>query len=137
TQSAITEIEVVDELTVRFHTDQDLGDVIDPVPLGVTIQEILAPEYTASLTPEEFAQAPVGSGPFKFVEWVPDQMVVLEANEDYWMGAPGVEQLIFRTVPEPSTRVAELLAGSVDVIYPVTADDVRALGGSAQIVGTS
>jgi peptide/nickel transport system substrate-binding protein len=66
-------------------------------------------------------------GPFKFVEWIEGQRLVMEAFNDYWRGEPGVERIIWRTIPEEATRVAELLAGSVDLIHPVTPDFVGQL----------
>jgi len=61
----------------------------------------------------------------------------MEAFPDYWQGPPGVERIIWRTIPEEATRVAELLAGSVDLIHPVTPDFVpqlRAAGMTLEIV---
>jgi ABC-type transport system substrate-binding protein len=96
--------------------------------LNFTAQEVLHKASTEALTKEEARTAgPVGVGPFKFVEWIEGQRLVMEAFDDYWQGAPGVERIIWRTIPEEATRVAELLAGSVDLIHPVTPDFVGQL----------
>jgi peptide/nickel transport system substrate-binding protein len=82
----------------------------------------------SQLTMEQARTAkPIGVGPFMLAEWTPDQRVVMNANVNYWQGKPGVDQIIWRTIPEESTRVAELLSGSLDMIYPVTPDFVEQL----------
>lgn len=73
-------------------------------------------------------RAPViGVGLFRFVEWQPDQRIVMDTFKDYWQGTPKVDRIIWRTVPEEATRVAELLPGSADIIYPVSADTIEQL----------
>lgn len=71
-----------------------------------------------------FAENPVGSGPFKFEEWVQGERLVLTANEDYWRGTPAAQRVEFRPIPEPSTRVSGLLSGDLDVIQGVGLDSV-------------
>jgi ABC-type transport system substrate-binding protein len=67
---------------------------------------------------------PVGTGAYKFVEWVPEDKITLEANPDYWGGAPDIQTLIYRPVIEPTARLLELQAGTVDFIYNIIPDDV-------------
>jgi ABC-type transport system substrate-binding protein len=55
----------------------------------------------------------VGTGRFKFVEWVPDDKIVVEANPDWWGEGPKLDRVIFRSIPDNSARLAELLAGTV------------------------
>lgn len=62
-------------------------------------------------------RSPMGTGPYRLREWVKGERVVLEANRDYWGGKPDVDELVFRIIPEPSTRVAELLTSGVDVTF--------------------
>jgi peptide/nickel transport system substrate-binding protein len=66
---------------------------------------------------------PVGTGPFKFVEWVRDDHITLEANKDYWGGKPKVDKLIFRVVPEASVRLLKLEQGEVHIVADVSPDD--------------
>ena len=66
---------------------------------------------------------PVGTGPFKFVEWVRNDHLTLEANPDYWGGAPKVDKLIFRVVPESSVRLLKLEQGEVDILADVNPED--------------
>jgi peptide/nickel transport system substrate-binding protein len=65
---------------------------------------------------EAFAAKPIGSGPYRFVEWSRGQRIVLDASPDYWGGAPTPRRLVFRAIADPSTRAAELKTGGVDII---------------------
>lgn len=119
----------LDRYTVRFKTKVPFGPVRTALQgLNFSAQEIMhkASDGQRSVEATRTA-APIGAGPFKYVEWKPDQRVVMDAFPNYWQGAPGVERITWRTIPEESTRVAELLAGSVDMIYPVTPDFVGQL----------
>jgi len=66
----------------------------------------------------------VGTGPFKFVEWTEGERVVLERNDDYWQGPAKVERVIFRGITEPTARLAELQAGTIDIAVLLSADDL-------------
>jgi peptide/nickel transport system substrate-binding protein len=82
------------------------------------------------LSLEEAAQTAIGSGPYKFVEWVPDDHVTLEKVDGFTLRNANFKTLIWRTIPEASTRVAELIAGNVDIIANVPPDQVEAVNAS-------
>ena len=67
-------------------------------------------------TPADFGQHPVGTGPWKFVEWKHDDYLKFTRNTSYWGGAPATDTLIARIIPEPSTAVAEFESGNVDLL---------------------
>lgn len=67
----------------------------------------------------DFGRAPVGAGPFKFAEWRSNEAVVVEANPDYWDGAPALQAVVFRPITDANTRTAEMLAGGLDVMVEV------------------
>jgi len=69
-----------------------------------------------------FCNRPIGTGPYKFVEWIKDDRVLFEANGDYWGGAPRFKRLIFRPIPEGAARVAALQAGDVDLAIEIPLD---------------
>ena len=75
----------------------------------------------ASIVPEtvpaNFGEHPVGTGPWKFVEWRHDDYLMFARNPTYWGGAPKSDSLQARIIPEPSTAVAEFESGNVDVLY--------------------
>ncbi len=129
---------ILDPDAVRFNTDyKQIGDVdiiddyhvvihtLTPDPnflAKITSLHMVPQVYTASVSEEEFSANPVGTGPYRFVEWKLGQSLVLEANDDYWDGRPTVDRLVFRPIPEASTRLAELQAGTVDIIVGLNYD---------------
>ena len=66
-----------------------------------------------------FRLNPVGTGPYRFVEWVKDDHVTVEANPAYWGGAPSIKTVVFKIIPDPATRIAALQTGEVDLVYDV------------------
>ena len=85
---------------------------------------------------------PVGSGPFKAEEWIPEQSLILSRNENYcrnenyWGGCPVLERVTLKTIPDPATRVMALQAGEIDMIIDsggVLPDDVALLANDSQI----
>ena len=81
----------------------------------------------------DFFKNPVGTGPFKFVEWVKDDHLTLEANLDYWGGRPYLDKLIFRVIPDPSVRLIELEKGSIDSMEYPTADDLERIANNPNL----
>ena len=80
-------------------------------------------------------QRPIGSGVVKFVEWVKDDRLVLEANKEYWGGAPALKQLRVRTILDANTLQAELRSGGVDLaaVANLQPDAYQALGQDAAL----
>ncbi|MBI4629359.1 MAG: hypothetical protein HY729_11650 [Candidatus Rokubacteria bacterium] len=110
----IVRVDVLDDVTVNLVTRQPyaalLGRLID--------FPIVPPKYTAERG-AAFALRPVGTGPFRFVELVKDERMVVEAFDRHWRGAPRIQKITFKPVPEPFTRAAALRAGEVDLITTV------------------
>jgi peptide/nickel transport system substrate-binding protein len=79
----------------------------------------------------------VGTGPFTFVEWVEGQQVTLAANPNYWGGAPQVDGVVFRAISEPTARLAELQAGSIDIAVLLAADDVQTVANDPNLKDAS
>jgi len=109
---AIQRVEVRDPYTVDIVTAKPSG------PLLTNLARLFILPKTARdrMGLEAFAQRPVGTGPYRVVEWVRDQRLVLEANGTYWRGAPSPRRIVFRPIKDPSTRAAELRTGGVDII---------------------
>lgn len=124
-------VEVVDDYTVNINTGTP-----DPLFL-VNLWDnwaIIPAEYIRSLSDDPvaaidaFAANPVGTGPFRFIERLPGDRIVYEANPDYWReGKPGVANLTFRIIPDVATRVAAIQTGEVDIVNRLTADDATIL----------
>jgi len=120
----IKEVRVVDDNTVQISTHK-------PFPAAaefLTLAYIVPPKYLKSVGDEEFSRKPVGTGPYKFVEWKKAEHLIVEANENYWKdspkGMPKIKTIVFRTIPETTTQIAELLSGGVDIIRNVPPDQI-------------
>lgn len=115
--------EVVDKYTVDVFTKQP-----DPlVPNRMTDLYVLPPKYAAQVGEDEFGKKPVGTGAYKLSESLPNQRAVMEANATYWQGKPAVDKVVWRTIPESSTRLAELLSGGVDLIIDLTPEQAGSI----------
>lgn len=121
----INQVTAVDEYTVEITTDNPEPAMLSK--MAGTGCQVVPPGYVQEVGPEQFAREPVGTGPFKFVEERKDDRVVVEAFDDYWQGRPDIDELVFRAIPESSTRINELLTGGVDLIVNVPAQDWQRL----------
>src|SRR4029450_9107301 len=121
---AINEVRVVDAETVHVITDK-------PFPLlleRLVFFPIVNKKHVETVGDQAFGTtSPVGTGPWKFVEWKRDQLIRLEAFDHHWRGKPPFKHLIFRAIPETATQVAEIKTGGVDIIRNVSADIVPEL----------
>jgi len=72
----------------------------------------------------DYMYNPVGTGPYIFKEWIPDDRIVLEANPNYWGEKPTIDTLVYRVVQEPTARLLELQTGTVDFAYNLNIDDI-------------
>lgn len=82
----------------------------------VTLISVLPRKAYEEMGAQKFATQAIGSGPFKVVRWVKDSAVELEANPDYWGGAPKFRKLIFKPVPDQTARSVGLTTGELDVV---------------------
>jgi peptide/nickel transport system substrate-binding protein len=109
-------IEVLDDHTVRFRLRYPYGAflavLVNP-RAGIVPEHILKGQ---DLNTAEFNRKPIGTGPFKFVEWKRGERIVLEANPDYHGGRPALDRLIYRVIPDNVVLLQELRAGGVDFI---------------------
>jgi peptide/nickel transport system substrate-binding protein len=88
---------------------------------------MISPTQVKKVGNEKFADSPMGTGPFKLVENIPNDRIVLERFKDYWGPAPNVDKLVFRRLDDPAARVAALRTGEVDFILAPPPDEVEAL----------
>ncbi len=117
----IDEINVLGPYEVEIKTtDPEPAFLSKMAGTGCGIQ---APEQGMAQTESGEEYTPVGTGPFKFVEWVKDDSITLAGNEDYWQGKSDIDTLIWRSIPETSTRVANLITGDVDLVVSVPSQD--------------
>jgi len=113
--------EKIDDYTVKLVTKEP-----NPIFL-ITVAQFwfVAPSQVKKLGNEGYEQHPMGTGPYKFVEYVKDDHITLEANLDYWGEVPAIKTAIYRIIPEAASRVAGLKAGEIDITeIPVDSFDV-------------
>jgi peptide/nickel transport system substrate-binding protein len=132
----LKEVQVVDPYTVRLVTDKPYPSVIDHASLTDLL--VLPAKALKELGPQKLAEKPIGTGPFKFVEWRRDDRLVVERNPDYWAGPADVSRVTFRFIPEFSARMAALLSGEIDIMkdVPPHAVDTVERSGRAKIRST-
>src|SRR2546428_7627618 len=114
----VREVEIVDSHRVRFHLNEPFPDFMAFYGTLATASSWIVPKkYVEKVGDDGFKKQPVGLGPYKFVSSTPGIEIVMEANESYWRKMPSVKRLVFKSVPEPTTRAAMLKKGEVDIAY--------------------
>ena len=114
----VREVLVVDPARVRFHLHEPFPDFMAFYgTLATGAGWVVPKKYVEKVGDDGFRKHPIGLGPYKFVSHTPGVELVMEANEDYWRKMPSVKRLVFKSVPEPTTRAAMLKRGEVDVAY--------------------
>lgn len=106
---AVEGIQTPDDSTVVLTLEEPLN--LFPKLLAMPVTAIVP-----TPVPAGFDQQPVGSGPWRFVSWAHDDQIVLAKNPTWWGGAPKMDTLRIRIVPEPLTRAAEYESGRLDVV---------------------
>jgi len=124
----IDNVKVEDPHTVTIHTEKPAPTLL----AGLAVNEIVPSEYVKKVGNEKFAAEPVGTGPFEFKSWVPNQAVTLTANPKYWGGAPKIGTLVFRPIPEVSSRMAALQSGDVQIAAEIPPDLSGQLSGDTK-----
>ena len=116
----VAAVEVVDPLRVRFRLKEPWPDFLTFYATPATGAGWIVPKkYVERVGDEGFKKAPVGAGQYKFVSFTPGVELVVEAFEQYWRKAPNVKRLVFRVVPDESTRLAMLKRGEADIVYSI------------------
>lgn len=112
-------VEIVDDRTVKIIPEKFLPGV--QTLLFASLDTVIVPKHILEgqdYTKSDFITHPVGTGPFKFKEWVKGSHIILERNSDYWKeGKPYLEKMIIRFITDPSTLLASLKAGEVDYVF--------------------
>jgi peptide/nickel transport system substrate-binding protein len=125
----IASTEVVDDLTIRIRTKGPAPTL----PVDLTQISIISRHAAEGKTTADFnsGAAAIGTGPYRFVDWVAGDHLTLARNETYWGGAEPWDKVIRRAIPNDGSRVAALLAGDVDIIEGVPAADRQRIGSNA------
>jgi len=119
----VDRMEKIDDYTVKLILKRPNAEIL--TSLAMFTVNIVSPANAEKYKEDAFKN-PCGTGPFKFVEWVKDDHITLEANEDYWRERASLDKLIFKVIPDPSARLMALEVGEVQGIeYPNPADFER------------
>ena len=114
----VREVVVVSPSRVRFILHEPWPDFMTFYGTMVSGAGWVVPKkYIERVGDDGFKNAPVGLGPYKFVSHTPGIELVMEANESYWRKVPSVKRLVYKSVPESTTRLAMLKRGEVDIAY--------------------
>ncbi|NNE44804.1 MAG: ABC transporter substrate-binding protein [Gemmatimonadetes bacterium] len=120
-------IDVLDPTTVRFQLSEPSAPFLSN--LACNFAAIVCP-HTATERGEEFFRHPCGTGPYRMTEWKRSEMITLEKFEDYWDYPPYLDRIVFRSIPDNSTRFFELLSGSIHMMDGIPPDDTSAIEGN-------
>ena len=125
----VRDVEIVDAGRVRFHLREAWPDFMTFYGTSATGAAWIVPrKYVEKVGDDGFKKAPIGAGPYRVVSFNPGVDLVMEAFEGYWRKVPSVKRLVFRSMPDETTRAAALKAGDVDIVYLLsgpTAQEVK------------
>ncbi len=128
----LASVEALDDYRVRIVTS-----AVDPVlekrfaGLG---GQIIPAKYHKAVGTDAFRTKPLGTGPYKLLEYVKDERMVFEANDKYFGGAPAAKKLTIRLIPETAARLAALQNGEVDLVTNVPPDQIASLQNKKDLV---
>ena len=116
----IAEATALDDYTVQIKTPQPYA----VLHMDLSEFHILNEKYVKEVGDEQLNLKPMGTGPYKLVEWIKEDHMTLAAFDDYYLGEPKIKKVTFRPITNPATRTAALLSDEVDVIQDLAVRDV-------------
>src|ERR1700731_941306 len=131
-QDRVANIEIPDPRHVRFNLKAPWPDFLTFYATATGAGWIVPRKYVEKVGDEGFKKAPIGAGPYKFVAFTPGVELVFEAFDQYWRKTPSVKRLVFKVIPDESTRLAALKRGEVDIVYSIRgelAEELRSTPG--------
>lgn len=119
----VAQVAATGEYEVTFTLSEPFAPFLSNLayPTGL----IISPEAVRTHG-QDVGRSPAGTGPFQFSDWVSNARVTVVRNNNYWEGAPDLEAVIFRPITDANTRVAEMMAGGIDLMVEVPPDNVSA-----------
>jgi peptide/nickel transport system substrate-binding protein len=115
----VAALETPDPRHVRFRLKEPWPDFLTFYGSATGAGWIVPKKYVEKVGDEGFKKSPVGAGPYKFASFTPGIELVFEAFDQYWRKPPSVKRLVFKVIPEETTRLAALKRGEVDIVYSV------------------
>jgi peptide/nickel transport system substrate-binding protein len=126
--SNFKDVEIVDDMTVKIQLKKVDAALLEN--LG-EFWYIVPKDYASKLTPEQFAEKPIGTGPYKFVERKLKESITLDAFKQHWGRVPDVDRVVMRIIQDSQTRVAMLKTGEADLIVDVPPQVAKEIEGGA------
>ena len=126
--TTIEAVQIASPTVIRIITKK--ADPLIPVRMAQMGSQILPARLTTDEGVKELARRPVGTGAYRFVEWVKDERLVMEANRDWWGWegkAPAVERVVWKPIPDEFPRIVALEKGEVDIITNVPPDRMKGI----------
>ena len=115
----VAAVETPDSEQVRFLLKAPWPDFLTFYAIATGAGWIVPKKYVETVGDDGFKKAPIGAGPYKFVSFTPGVELVLQAFDQYWRKTPSVKRLVFKSIPEETTRLAALQRGEVDIVYSI------------------
>ncbi len=128
----VKEVKVVDRYTVEIRLSAPYSPFLSVLSdrAGMMVSKAAVEKYRA-----DYARNPVGTGPFRFVEWVKDDHLTLRRFEDYWdRDHVYLDEIVYRPIPDSSVRFTAMRTGQIDVMHQIHPKDVSAARGEAELV---
>ncbi len=127
-------VEKVDDLTVKFTLVQPYA-IFDR---QMTYINMMSKTYFDKVGDAGYGAQPVGTGPYRMVEWIKDDRMVLKSNPGYWRGEPAIKTATFRPIPSDAARASALMSGEIDLVPALPPSLLNQVGSAAGIkVGTA
>jgi len=123
--SIITSVEALDEYTVKFTLSAPQAPFLANLAMDIFAISSPAAIEAAGADYGLPSAGCVGTGPFKFVEWVEGDHITVTANDDYWGGRPKIDQIIWRVIPDDSARFLALQAGDIHALEQAVVEDLE------------
>jgi len=120
TYQNVTKVDAADDSTVRFTLSAPFSPLL--TNLAMFSAAVVSPTAVKKWG-KDFFKHPVGTGAFRFVEWVQKDHITMEANKDYWAGRPCVDRLIIRGIPDNTVRLLEMEKGGIHMMDQVNPPD--------------
>jgi len=113
----VAAVETPESGRVRFRLKHPWPDFMTFYSIATGAGWVVPKKYVEKIGDEGFKKAPIGAGPYRFVSFTPGVELVLEAFDQYWRKSPNVKRLVFKAIPDDSTRLAALKRGEIDIAY--------------------
>jgi len=126
----VEKVEIVDNYTIRLHCSKVVGHFL--FLIGESTMMMVSPTSVEKYG-DKVGNYPTGTGPFKFVKWVPGERVELEVNKEYWRGRANLDGIVFRFVVDNNARMNMLQTGEVDAAYVIPIQDHERLRKTGKI----